>query len=216
MQLRLIPLRRQTGRHRELVRRSFPLQAKQPRTRAKSPWPRTRADARCCAQGREELAGEQLRHRTWILRPGQVGILHQVGIRGETAAVAILRNRNPTGVERPYGSLVITDGIVKRYRWTQVARAPVGRELRRCPAVEHGLGMLQTVAAIPGSNRRKDGRARVRAAVGVAAEGVKPTAGKQILLLDRGADLRGPRAACWAMSVCPVARAKSAMAVLAC
>src|ERR1700734_1182908 len=107
-------------------------------------------------QGREELPREQLCHRAWILCPRQIGILHQMGISRETTSVAILRHRSPTGVERPYRALVVTDGVEEGYGWAQVACAPISRELWRSPAVEHGLGMLQFVAAIPGGNRRKD------------------------------------------------------------
>src|ERR1700748_544017 len=128
------------------------------------------------AQGREELAGQQFCHCAWILCPGQVRILHQMGVSGETTAVTIFRQCDPAGIERPYCALVITDGVEERYCGAEIARAPVGGEFGRSPAIEHRLGMQQLVGAIPGSYRGKDGWAGIGGAVGVAAEGIESSA----------------------------------------
>ncbi len=115
-----------------------------------------------------------------------------MSVTGETTAVTIFRDRDPTGVQRPYRALVITDGVEKGYGRAQVARTPIGREFLRGPTIQHWLGVLQLVSAIPGSYGRKDGGAGIRGAVSIAAESVKASAGQQIFLLDGCADLCCP------------------------
>ncbi len=94
-------------------------------------------------KGLKEGAGEQFRHGAEVLGRGLVGVLHQVSKARKRSSGAIVRERSPTGKERPHRSLVVAYGVIYRIVLSNIARAPIGREEVRVPVPQAGVRVLQ-------------------------------------------------------------------------
>src|SRR5271155_2942939 len=101
---------------------------------------------------------------------------------------AIFGHRDPAGVERPDGSLVITDGVVEADAIAQDAGAPVGRKFGGSPAAHHGLTLIERVGPVPPGNGGKNSRSVVGCTVAVPAEGVEIGLGAEVFFLDQRTD----------------------------
>src|SRR5689334_14805216 len=107
-----------------------------------------------------------------------------MSVTRQATTVAIFRQRNPSGEQRPDATLVITDGVIKAHARAQIARSPVGRELRGCPAFQHRPRARQIERSIPGGYRGINCRTCIQRPVGVAAESVKLRIWNVVFLLD--------------------------------
>src|SRR3978361_1347626 len=74
------------------------------------------------SEGLEEVTGEEFGDCSEILRGGEVGILHGALIARQRMAAAVLGQSGPAGEERPYGALVVADGVIEGIGLGYVAR----------------------------------------------------------------------------------------------
>ena len=114
--LGFIPLGGQLWSDAELVLGGVPFQSEHSPQRWGDHHCRRPYLMRCAAaEPAEEFAREQLRDSAQILFPGEVRVLHKVGISRERTMISIFRKRDPSREQRPHAALVITDQIVKAH-----------------------------------------------------------------------------------------------------